>query len=456
MDEFPAGRVPLLLLVFAVLSGGVVAVRSARTVDYDLTIWTFAHVNHNEYLNRLKDLAEPGAVEGLPDRDRIHLLNLGRASTDRLALAVMSGTGLPDLVEIEQSEVGRYFRGPLEGIPFVDLTDRIHQEGWHEKCVRARFLKYSTRGRIFGLPHDLHPMVVVYQPRVLADLGLSPEQLTLWDDWVAAAGVFHRPGEPGTPEWRYGLALSMVEAYDFLILLWQRGGDVFDGQDRVVIDNDLAVDTLEFYVSLFRSDPPLAGSKLSTWTEDFGALARGQFVALIVPDWMLATMQLDARSLLEGKLRCMPMPAWEPGGRRTSTVGGTMIGIPKSCQDVEAAWRMAKFLYFDRESLVKRFRDQTILPPLKTAYDDPVFAEPVEFFGGQPVGRLLTELADEVPPVHGGPYTAEAFVLLNAVFADVMEGRIEPRAALTRVADELRASRRRDQLTVESAGARSQ
>lgn len=442
VDEFPPGRVPLLLLVLAVASGAIVAVRSVLPRSAVLTVWTFTHIASEEFRQRLADH---------PDRDRIRLVNLGTALFDRLALAIMTRTELPDLVEIEQGHVGRFLRGPVEHIPFVDLTERIEREGWADRCVRARFARYTVGGRIFGLPHDLHPMVLVYRPDVLAALGRRPEDLATWEDFVAAARDFYRPGPLGGAEWRRGLALSTVEGHGFLALLWQRGGDIFDADGRVIIDSPLAVDTLEFYVELLRGDPPAAGPALSSWMEDFAALARGQFLAYPAPDWMLAAMQLDARTLLEGRVRCMPLPAWQPGGRRTSTGGGTALFIPRGCADVERAWATATLLYFDRESLIRRFRTQTIVPPLHTVFDDPVFDEPLPFFQGQRVGRLLTGLAHEVPPVHGSPYMPEAYTLLNSVFADVAAGRRAPAAALAEVARALRAVIARDARAVAAA-----
>ncbi len=443
MHEFPPGRVPLLLLLFALVSGLVVAVRSVVPRTPALTVWVFTHVAYDEHGHRLKDH---------PHRRDIELRNLGNAMFDRLSLAVMSKTGLPDLVEIEQSVIGRFLRGPLDEIPFVDLTDRIQAEGWDEKCVKARFARYSVNGRIFGIPHDLHPLVLVYRPDVLESLGYTPDDLTLWTDWVDAARIMYKPGTLGTRDWRYGLSLSTVEAYDYLAMLWQRGGDIFRPDGGIIIDDDLAVDTLAFYVSLLRSDPPAAGPELSSWTEDFAALARGQIVALLCPDWKLATIQMDAKAFLAGKVRCMPMPAWAEGGPRTASMGGTVMCIPQGCTDVDRAWELAKFLYFDRGSLVERFRTQTIVPPLTTVFDDPVFDEAVPFFQGQRVGRLLTELALEVPPVQGSAYMPEAYALLNGTFADVCAGHVAPSEALNGVATELRELMERDQRAIEAAG----
>lgn len=442
MDFFPAGRVPLLVCVAAVLSGAVVTARWVRQEQGQFTLWTFTYLSADGFSRQLDE-------HGLADQ--VRLQNLGRAMTERLALAVMTGKDLPDLVEVEQSEFGQYLRGPIEQIPFVDLTDRLRGEGWHDRLIASRLARYSHAGRVYGIPRDVHPAVLVYRPDVLADLGYRPDDLATWDDWFAAARDFYRPGAAGSSTWRYGLALSDVEAYDFLMLLWQRGGDVFDAAGEVIIDNELAVDTLEFYIGLFRGDPPACGPKLSGWNEDFAALARGQIVALPAVDWMLATMRMEADAALAGKVRCMPLPAWEAGGRRTSTSGGTMMGIPRDCRDVDQSWEIAKQLYFDKDALIATFRRQSVVPALRSVYDDPAFDEPVAFFQGQPVGRLLTQLAEEVPTVQGSPYAPTAYALLNALFAEVMKQRVSPRDALTNVARELRDTMARDRKAIEAA-----
>ncbi len=441
-DEFPPGRVPLFLLILAVVSGAVILVRAAAASRYDLEVWTFTHIASTEFQERLRE-------EPLPIRVRV--VNLGGALFDRLALSVMTQTELPDLVEIEQSHVGRFLRGPADELPFVDLTERLEAEGWMDRVIAARFARYSVGGRILGVPHDVHPMTFVFSPHAIDDTNIDPDAPLTWEAFKEAAQAYHRPGRLGGDTWRYGVALSDREAFDYLSLLWQRGGDVFDPNGDVTIDSELAVDTLAFYVSLFRSDPPAAGPKLSGLAEDFRAVARGQFLMYPAADWMLAAMRLDLRDELSGALRCMPMPSWTPGGRRTSTVGGTAIFIPKGATDVDAAWEVLKHLYFDERSLLKRFEAQSIVPPLTDVFDAEAFSSPSAFFGGQRVGELLTELALETPPVNGSPYLTEALSLLNAEFADVVRGATPPAAALDRVAQELRAMIARDRRAIDAS-----
>lgn len=482
VDRFPPGRVPLLLIVLAVLSAGLIAYREVQPKRTDFEVWTFTHISYDEFRQILAEI---------PQGDDVRVRNLGSAMFDRLAISIATQTELPDLVEIEQSRVGQYLRGPIEHIPFVDLTERIEREGWGERVVKARFAKYSVDGHIFGIPHDLHPMVLAYRPDLLAEMGYTPDDLATWERFIEVAQDFYQPGEIGSKHWRRALPLKTTEAWDFLLLLWQRGGDVFDAEGEVVIDSPLAVDTLTFFVSLFEMDPPVASPALSGMVEEFGALEDGHFLAYPVADWGLAAMQLNEpqdRTALADRVQIAPLPAWESGGRRTSTIGGTAMFIPRHTPDVDRAWELAKFLYFDDAALVARFEEQSIVPPLVDIYSATAFSKPRPFFGsypfvlfdigellnlgwpggamaivylpelgrqlyearfGQRVGLILTELALEVPPVNGSPYMPEAEEILNRMMIRVFEGNVQPAAALQRAAEELRAVMRRDRATIE-------
>jgi arabinosaccharide transport system substrate-binding protein len=119
---------------------------------------------------------------------------------------------------------------------------------------------------------------------------------------------------------------------------------------------------------------------------------------------------------LSGKMKVMPLPAWSPGGRRTSVWGGTGLAITKAGRDPELAWQFAKYLYFTRESLGERFLATNIIPPFKDAWSLPEFHKPSAYFGNQPLGALYAALAPETPPVWSNAYSSVADSKLNEAF----------------------------------------
>ena len=67
----------------------------------------------------------------------------------------------------------------------------------------------------------------------------------------------------------------------------------------------------------------------------------------------------------------MPLPAFKRGGRRTSTWGGSMLGLTKSSKDPERVWDVARYLYTSPESCAAEWNGAGILPPVRDAWKLP-------------------------------------------------------------------------------------
>ncbi|MGC4088341.1 MAG: extracellular solute-binding protein [Polyangiaceae bacterium] len=115
-------------------------------------------------------------------------------------------------------------------------------------------------------------------------------------------------------------------------------------------------------------------------------------------------------------MKLMPLPAWEPGGRRTSTWGGSGLGITRAGKQPDLAWEFAKFLYFDKAELGRRFLDTNIIPPFRDAWNLPEFKRKNPFYSNQELGTMYATLAPEAPPTWGTAYSGTAEGKLNEAF----------------------------------------
>jgi arabinosaccharide transport system substrate-binding protein len=168
------------------------------------------------------------------------------------------------------------------------------------------------------------------------------------------------------------------------------------------MDNPVAVETLKWYIPLVAGPNMIADDP--GWGQPWvKAVEDGYLLTFTCPDWRSKfTEQQIAR--MAGKLALMPLPAVKPGGRRTSSWGGTMLGLTKACPNKDLAWQLAKHLYLNPEELAKRFRDTNILPALKEAWTHEAINEPRPYWSNQPIGKLYAELAGDVPPQYASPY----------------------------------------------------
>jgi arabinosaccharide transport system substrate-binding protein len=145
------------------------------------------------------------------------------------------------------------------------------------------------------------------------------------------------------------------------------------------------------------------------------AMTDGLVLFFFMPDWRTRQAAQWA-SGLNGKLKLMPLPAWKPGGIRTSTWGSTGLAIPKRGRNPELAKKLAEFLYTEISDGGAAWADLHILPPVKANWHEPEFEKPSALFRGQPFMKLYAELAPSVPPVWVTPFQTKAEDALNQVF----------------------------------------
>ncbi len=400
MVSFPYGRAAFCLLVLALLSGSWLALHPAYHQKVTLTYWTFAKPHYLAYQKALPAFedAHPGVKVDLQ-------LVSGQATGSRLLATFWSDLDAPDLVETEISTAGSFFRGPLKDIGFLDVTDRIHQTGLWDGMVQARFSAYTTRGRIFGLPHDVHPVQLAYRRDIFEKEGIDVRQIKTWDDFV-------RIGRKVTiPNHRYMIELSDSGAENLEMCLFQRGGGYFNPRGECTFDDETAVQTMLWYVPLV-AGPHKIGNSLGGGQILTQAAEEGYFLCFVCPDWRSKSIEQDIPSLA-GKMGLMPLPVAEPGGRPTSTWGGTMLGITRKSKHQDLAWALAMHFYLDKPGLAERFRQTNILPALRSAWKQEAFQEPRPYWGGQALGETYARLAPLVPPQFSSPYVVTAKAKLS-------------------------------------------
>jgi len=403
-DWLPFGKAPTLILVITLLAGVYLAVNPVKKSQATMRLWTFAS-NHSVPYQKAVPSFEANNPGTKLDVQLVH----GDAVNSRLRAAFWADLDVPDLVEVEISRAGSFFRGPPDDVGFIDLVPILKKTGYYDRIVKTRYAPYTSRGKIYGLPHDVHPVVLAYRRDLFEELGIDVDAIKTWEDFVRIGREVTIPGE------RYLMELSDNNASSFEMFLFQRDGGYFDAEGQLIMDNELALETLLFFIPLV-AGPERIGSDLGSGRVFTQAVEQGYFMSYICPDWRSKVTETDIPRMA-GKMALMPLPAVEEGGRRTSTWGGTMLGITRACPNPELAWKVAEHLYFNKAELAERFRATNILPPLKDAWEHPAFDEARPYWSGQKLGRIYANLADDVPPQYASPLIETAKTKMAGVIS---------------------------------------
>jgi arabinosaccharide transport system substrate-binding protein len=366
--------------------------------------WNHEHANPAEHISPL--------VISVPALER------------RLLSGFLSNTAVPDLTEVESIMASRFFSGPLDAVGFADLTDILQREGLMSQINPPSFSPWTTRGHIFGLPHDVHPVLLAYRSDIVEAAGIDVNRIETWDDFVRIM----RPLMPVNPRTgypdRYLVSVWETSVYAIDILLLQAGSGFFDEAGKPAMNSPANVKVISTIISWVSGPNRIATNAPPFDAEGNQKFLDGYVLCNLMPDWMAGLWMKDLPGLA-GKVKLMPIPAWEKGGRRTSVQGGTMIAFPKRSKNFEQSWEFAKRLYLSPELAVGLYNRTGIISPVRANWTNPVYDAPNPYFAGQANGRLYINAAPDVPNRPSSPYKVIALTRM-----------IEAATKLKRIAEE--------------------
>jgi len=407
-------------MIIAALVTGLIGWFRPAPVKTDLTVWTFTDL-HARMFRGDGATTEPTLVDRYRERTGqsvgITLIG-GQAINVRLNSIFDNGTAsqtdVPDLVEVEVSSVGRFFRPPTNQIGFLPLNDRLAAGGWDKRILPSRLALWSKQGVIFGVPHDVHPVSLVYRKDLFDQAGVDLASATTWPAFQTACLAFQQYWTANGFPRRRAIELPSNSADFIVVMLLQRHLNLLDTDNTSHLTDDRVARTVAFYARCVAGPHAIGGDAspgANVWIRD---LVNGDLCCMFMPDWRAGYLKTGA-SDLTGKVAMMPLPRFDPDDAPTGTWGGTMIGIPKLAKDPNRSWQLLQYLYLSPHALQSRAHYAGTVPPVIDAWNDPSWHTPDPFFGGQKVGELYTSLARQLPERYVTPFTTLATQALTMV-----------------------------------------
>jgi multiple sugar transport system substrate-binding protein len=170
---------------------------------------------------------------------------------------------------------------------------------------------------------------------------LTPTAPASYDDVLTNAKAQNKAGSMAGYIIR-GKATNPVVA-DFLPILWSQGGDVFDENWNVVLDNDASKAAIKFLVEdlkgVAQTDP---GSTDASDRDKI--MANGQGYQSSVWPGEIGTAVLDpAVTKVAGKVAFIPIPKGK-SGKGVGMMGNWLLGVPKASKNQQAAADFIKWM----------------------------------------------------------------------------------------------------------------
>ncbi|WP_188304248.1 ABC transporter substrate-binding protein [Streptomyces sp. CBMA123] len=389
----------------------------SATLGGKITIWSWdVAAKAMQRLGKTFEQAHPGTT--------VDVVDIGYDNAyDKITVGLGAGSGLPDILTVEGSRIPSYIGNFPNAL--VDLTSRA-------ASLKSQFADATWRtvtdakGRVLALPWDSGPCALFYRRDHFQQAGIDPAGLNTWDDYLAAGTTLKNAT---------GKKLLILDAKKdtfFGQLLQQQGQSWFtDGKVAVATPAaERALTLLKQLVDRGLVDFEDGWDGLVSGTHD------GKAATTPTAAWWDGTLTGDMADL-SGRFGVVPLPAFTPGGSRTSNSGGSTLCVTTQSGNPETAWGFLSYLLTDKANQASMMRHEGLFPAYLPALDDPYFQQPSPYYGGQPAMKLFADLARTIPGVERTSDDAKAGDIVTTAVNQVLHNGADPGTVLRSAARQI-------------------
>ncbi|WP_447943712.1 extracellular solute-binding protein [Microbacterium aurum] len=275
---------------------------------------------------------------------------------------------------------------------------------------------YSTiDGENYGVPFDSGTAITALRTDVLEQAGYTVDDFTdiTWDEYIEKGkDVLAKTGQP--------LLSGQAGSADLPVMMLQSAGaSLFDDDGNpTIVDNEALNAAVDVYTELVDSGVLV---EVNSWDEYIGTLVNGNVAGTINGIWIVGSIQTAEDQ--SGRWGMTNLPKLDVADATNYSANGGSSWAISSNANVELAEDFLGATFAGSTELY-----DTILPKAGAvanwipAGDSAVYAEPQEFWGGQPIFQEVVKFGAEVPSNNTGAYYYEARDAVSAAMTQIMGG----------------------------------
>ncbi len=350
---------------------------------------------------------------------------------NKLLIALQSGTGAPDIVDIECGKFPNFLKGSKPGL--AELNRVV--EPVKDKLIMGRMDNYAKDGKYYGVDYHVGAQVIFYNKEILDKAGVNADSIKTWDDYVAAGKtVMEKTGKPMT-------TVETTDHWSYYPILTMQGSDYLTKDGTPQLDNETNIKSLQLLKDMVYKDKiaVLAPGGYHHAEEYWAWMNKGNAASVWMPMWYMGRFTQYMPDL-KGKMIIRPMPTF-PGGKKSAGMGGTGTAVTAQSKNVDLA---VDFLAEAKLSLEGSIKTWTILgfdPIRSDAWSDPAMAADNQYtqYFGKDIFSTLQSIVSDVGAINYGDLypTALSLVQKNVLFKVLQEQSETPEQALKEANEEL-------------------
>lgn len=389
----------------------------------DLTFWTFVDAQGDFFKDAAKSWNKSHPKQKI--NLKVSVLPFDQEN-QKLTVALKSGSGAPDIVDIELGQGAIQLKG--DNPQYYPLNSAL--KPYKDKLVKSRLDNFTKDGKIYGLDYHVGTTVTYYNTDILKQAGVDYKNIKTWKDYEEAGkAVKEKTG-------KYMTEIEYSGLFQLDAMVTQQHADYFDKNGKVSVNNDAvkrALTQQQDWIVKDKIARKAVGANLDN-DQFFAEMNKGNVASVTMPSWYMERMA-DHMPKLKGKVAIAPMPVFNDGDYTSAGGGGTGTMVTNQASNKKLAAKFVVWAKANKEQAYKIWEDLGFDP---VRYDiwstDRMKADNkyTEYFG-KDIFDTFVQLEDQVTSTtktDAFSPTLNDYLLKNTLPSTVMKNKMTADTAL--------------------------
>lgn len=289
----------------------------------------------------------------------------------------ISDTGEPSDIFVIEDEYGKHFISSNPG-KLMELSEAVSSS--KERYLKWKLACLSSGSSIYGCPWYTRPVVMFYRTDIFESEKINPSDIKTWDDFIEAGKKITKDTNKKVLQSQNGTQYPL-----YRMLFLQSGNGLVDKEGKPSFNGDKAAASIKLVKRLQDNGLLSEYNSSSSFTQD---IVSGNVACFVASTDGIEILKNEAPKQ-KGLWNVMLLPASEPGGNRTISLGGSNFFVSNSTKNKELALKFIKYAEEDIDLSSAEVKEKGIFPANEILYDLKALNTQDQYFNNAFVWQML-------------------------------------------------------------------